>query len=79
MAIKIISLSILAFYVVVITVLAIAIQQYWIFAFLLFWVNTLVVWLIGRTFTNLMLFPNSNMLVAYFMNQSLYKKVTQEM
>ena len=30
-------------------------------------------------FTKLMLFPNSNPLVSYYMNQSLYKKVTQEM
>lgn len=36
-------------------------------------------WFIGRIFTRLMLFPNSNSLIAYFMDRSLYKKVTQEL
>jgi hypothetical protein len=47
--------------------------------FLLFWINAIVIWFLGRTFTKLMLFPNSNPLISYFMNQSLYKKVTQEL
>lgn len=79
MKIKIISFVALFVYFAVILAVAIAVKQYLLLLLLIIWINVIIIWFVGRTFTKVMLFPNSNSLVSYMMNRSLYKKVTQEL
>lgn len=77
--IKVISITVLAIYFLLVVVIALASQTYALFIFLIFWVNVIFIWFVGRMVARLMLLPNSNWLVANIMNRTLYKKVTQEL
>ena len=68
----IVILSLLA-YLIIVIILAVALQQYAIFIMLILLGNVIFLWFFGRMATKLMLFPNSNWLVSSFMSRSLYK------
>lgn len=69
----IISLSVMIVYLITVVLIAVLLKQYAILLLLLVLINVIIIWLFGRMFTRMMLFPNSNFIISHFMNRSLYK------